>query len=64
MHMQQPPRTRALVQVVDILRDDQQFAIPCPVERGQRLMRRIGHDHIQRCAPQVIEAMHQRRIAP
>ena len=44
MHVQQPPRPGALVQVVDILRHDQQIALPCRIQLGQRTMRGIGLD--------------------
>ena len=63
MHVDQPLRPSPFMQVIDILRDDQQFARPRPVERRQRLMRGIGRHIVQLRAPLVIEAMHQRGIA-
>ena len=59
MHMEQPFCPRALVQIVDILRDDQQFARPFGIEPRQRQMRRIGLHLGERRAPEVVEAMHQ-----
>ena len=63
VHVDQPLRPRAFVQVVDILRDDHQLARPCGVEPGQRVMRRIGLDPGQCCAPEVVETMDQLGIA-
>ena len=44
VHVEQPRRPGALVQVVDILRDDQQLARPFGIEPRQRAMRGIGLD--------------------
>ena len=63
MHVQQPLRAGALVQVVDILGDDQQFARPFGVEPRQRAMRRIGLDRRRAGAARVVEAVDQRGIA-
>ncbi len=63
MHVEQPLRPRALVQVVDILGDDQQFARPLRVEPRQRDMRRIGLDLAQPRPPRIVELLHQRRVA-
>ncbi len=62
MHVKQPRRPCPLVQVVDILGDDQQPALPFPIEPGERLMRGVRRDGIERCAPLVVEIEHQRPV--
>ena len=62
MHVDQPRRPGAFVQVIDILRDDQQSARPLRIEPGKRMMRGVGHHGFERCAPPVIEAEHQRPV--
>ncbi len=54
----------ALVQIVDILRHDQQFARPFGVEPGERAMGGVRLDRLQLRPPRVVEVLHQRRIAP
>ncbi len=44
MHVQQALGPCPLVEIIDILGDDQQFAVPLRVELGERLMRGIGLD--------------------
>jgi hypothetical protein len=44
VHVEQPRGPRALVQIVDILGHEQQFARPFAVELRQRLVRRIRLD--------------------
>ena len=63
MHVEQPLRARALVQVVDILGDQQQLARPLGVEPRQRVVRRIGLDRSELRPPRVVESVNQRRIA-
>ena len=63
MHVEQPLRPRALVQVVDILRDEQQLARPLGIEPRERLVRRIGLDRSELLAPRIVESVDQRRIA-
>ena len=63
MHVQQSPRPRALVQIIDILRDDQQFARPFGIEPRQRDMRRIGFDLSQPRPPRIVKLVDQHRIA-
>ena len=63
MHVQQPFRARALVQVVDVLSDDQQLAVPFGIKPRQCHVRRIRAHPSQRRTPQIIEAMDQIRIA-
>ena len=63
MHVQQPLRPGALVQIVDILGDDQQLARPFGIEPRQRPVRRIGLDLAQPRPARVVEAVDQRRIA-
>lgn len=63
MHVQHPLRSRPLVQIIDILGDDQQFAGPFPVQRRQCLMPGIG-PHLRQLRPAlVIKAVNERRIA-
>jgi hypothetical protein len=62
LHMQHPRRARPLMQVVDILRDDQQSAAPRFVQPRQRTMRGIGLDRRQRRPTEIVEAVHQLRI--
>jgi hypothetical protein len=50
------------VQVVDILRDDQQLARPSRIEPGQRVVRGIGRDRGERAAAPVVEVEHRRAI--
>ena len=63
VHMQHSLRPGALVQIVDVLRDDQQFARPPCIQPRQRPMRRIWFDRRQRRPPRVVKAVHQHRIA-
>ena len=63
MHMKQPLRPGPLVQIVDILRDQQQLARPFRIEPRQRAMRGIGLDGPELGPPRVVECMDQRRIA-
>jgi glucose-6-phosphate isomerase len=51
------------MQIVDILRDEQQLARPLLVEARQRLVRRIGFDRPKLRPPCIVEGMDQRRIA-
>jgi len=62
MHMHQPRSARALMQIIDILRDDQQFATPRRIEPRERDMRRIGDNSRQRGAACIIKPMDQSRI--
>jgi hypothetical protein len=62
VHVQHPLRPGALVQIIDILRDYQQFAYPVRVEIGQRLVRGIGLDRSERAAALIVEVEHQRAI--
>ena len=61
--MDQPLRSGALVQVVDILRDQQQLARPFGIEPRQRLVSGIRLDAAQLLSPRIVEGMDQRRIA-
>lgn len=63
MHVRHPLRPRPLMQVVDILRNNQQFARPFRIQRSQRLMRRIGLYRPKLRPPLVIESVDQLRIA-
>ena len=63
MHVQQPLRSRAFVQVIDILGDEQQLARPRGIEPRQRPVRGIGLDRAEPRPPGVVECVNQRRIA-
>ena len=66
--MDQPPTfqtklgPRTLMQVVDVLRDDQQPARPCGIELRQRPVRGIGFHARQRRAAIIVKAVDQLRI--
>ena len=64
MHVQHPLRPGPLMQVIDILRDDQQFPWPRGIQSGERIMRRVGLYRPEFRAPLVIETVHQVGIAP
>ena len=63
MHVQQAPRSGTVVQVIDILRHQQQVARPGRIEPRERHMRRIRHDGPQLRAPFVIEFLDHVRVA-
>ena len=65
MHVQQPPGAGALVQVVHVLRDQQEIARPAAVEFRQRAVRGVGlHGRIGELgAARIVELLHARRIA-
>ena len=63
MHVQQPLRTRPLVQIVDILRDQEQFPQPFGIEPRQRAVRGIGLDGFELGPSRVVECMDQGRVA-
>jgi hypothetical protein len=65
VHVHQIARSGALVQVVDVLGDQQQFARPVRLQPGQGQVRRVGR-HLARQeapAPIVVEVVHPCRIA-
>src|SRR5690606_32095734 len=63
VHVQHPPRAAALVQVVDVLGDDQQLAVPRLVEPPERAVRGIGL-RVEDVAPAlVVEPLHEVGIA-
>ena len=64
MHVQQSPGPRALVQIIDILRDQQQLARPLGVKPRHCFVRCIGLDRAEVRPPRIVERMHQRGIAP
>ena len=63
MHVQQPLRSRALVQIVDVLRDQQQLAGPFGIQPGQGLVGSVGLDRPQLCPTGVVEGVNQRGVA-
>ena len=56
-------RTGALVEVVDILRHDQQLARPMLIKPGQRPMGGVGFDRGKRATPLVVEVEHQLAVS-
>ena len=62
MHVQHPPRTRPVMQVIDILRDQEKFARPFGIEAGKRAMCGVGFHTAQRRTARIIEALHQHGI--
>jgi hypothetical protein len=62
VHVQQPPGPGALVQVIDVLGDDQQFAGPFGVQSRERPVGGVRFDRVQRGAAQIVETVHQHRI--
>ena len=63
MHVDQPLRAGPLVQIVDILRDEQELARPFLIQPRQRPMRRVRLDGPELGPPLVVEGVDQRRIA-
>ena len=64
MHMQEPLRAGPIMQIVDILCYDQQFARPFGIQLGQRPMGSVGLDLDKPRPPSVVKLVNQRRIAP
>ena len=65
MHMQQLAAAGALVEVVDVLGDEQEFALVFALEAGQRPMGGIGLDarHLQMLSALVVKLVNQMRVA-
>lgn len=63
MHMQQPLCAAAFVQVINILRNNQQRAFPFGVQTPQREMRGIGFLGLNRFAPHVVETQDKVGVA-
>lgn len=63
MHMEHALSAAPFMQVIDILRDDQQFARPFRIQPGESLMRRVWLHLAQRFAPHVVETQHEVGIA-
>jgi 4-hydroxy-tetrahydrodipicolinate reductase len=63
VHMDQPLRASPLMQVIHILRHDEQIAVPLRIEPCECLMRCIVFRFLDRLASHVIEAEHQIGIA-
>jgi hypothetical protein len=63
MHVQQALRSRALVEVIDILRDQQKLALPFLIEPGERIVRGVGLNARKPRASGVVERLDQRWIA-
>ncbi len=63
MHMMYVRRTSPFVQIIDILRHDQQIVIgpraPFPVQPGQCYMRRVGMLGLHRRAALIVETQNQ-----
>ena len=65
MHMDNPAVTRALVQIIDVLRHQQKTIAKRLFQLRQRQMRGIRRDFraLQLAAAGVIKRLHQRRVA-
>ena len=65
MHVHQPPRARAGMQVVDVLRHQQEVARPEPLEARERQVRRVRRDRgiEELLAAGVVEAVDAGRVA-
>src|SRR3546814_5367143 len=63
VHVDQPLRPCALVQVVDILGDDQQRAGPRCIEPGERFVRGVRRLRLERRTPCVVEAVDEVGVA-
>ncbi len=63
VHMQQAFGPCTLMQVIDILRDDQQPAIPSRIQARQSMMRRVRLDLLYPCTAHVVEAQDEVGIA-
>jgi hypothetical protein len=63
VHVEDAASARALVKVVDILRDDQQLARPFSIKPSQRQVRRVRLHFLQPRPPRVVETLHERGIA-
>ena len=59
MHVEHAPRPRALVQIVDVLRYDQQLAAPSRVEPRQRRVRRVRLLGLDGGAAHIVESQHE-----
>ena len=62
MHVQQPRRPGALMQIVDILCDQQQLTRPFGIQSCERLMSGIGLDSSKLCPPGVVEGVNESGI--
>ena len=63
MHVEHPFRTGPLMQIVDILSDDQQFARPFRIKPRQRVMGGVGLHVPKLLPPRIIEFLDELRIA-
>ncbi len=63
VHMEQTPRPCPFMQIIHILRDDQQITAPIGIKRSQRPVGSIGLGPLNRFTPHVVESQHQFRIA-
>ena len=62
MHVEQIPRAGPVVQVVHILRDQEQVAAPFPLQAGQGEVGGIGLHQGEAAPPFVVETVDQRRV--
>ncbi len=63
VHMNQAPGSGTFVQIIDILRDNGQVALPPGIKPRERMMRCIGLLGLDRGAPHIIKSQHQIGIA-
>ena len=63
VHVKQALRTRALVKIVDVLRDQQHVAAPFAIEPCKRAVSGVGLDFGEARTASVVEAVNRCRIA-
>ena len=59
MHVDEAAAAGPLVQIVDVLRHDEQVVAQLVLQPGERVMRGVGDDGCQGPASRVVEAEHQ-----
>lgn len=64
VHVEQPLRAGALVEIVDVLGDDQQVARPCGIQPRERAVGGVRLHLLQPRPPRVVESVDQGRVAP
>ena len=63
MHMDQILAAAAFMQVIDILRDQQDLAVQLSFQPSNRQMRRVGLDSFKSGTAQIIKMLHQVWVA-
>ncbi len=63
VHMEQLFRPSSLMEIIDILRHNQQSSIPIRIQPRQRVVRRIWFHFLNSCAAHIVKAQHKIGIA-